>query len=156
MVNKHCAYGGCNSDSRYMHMPHMEGVNFVYFPQRKKDPDKCSRWVKLCGRPSEGCRSFTVASITKNTYICTKHFVGGQGPTFEYPDPIPADAGQVEKKLSEQKNCKKKQRPEAPNKRHLRSLTTSSACKTKSKTFKRAKRDRSPDFSSTATGKELY
>ena len=132
-----------------MHKPHMEGVNFVYFPQRRKDPDKCSRWVKLCGRPSEGYRSFTVASVTKNTYICTKHFVGGQGPTFEYPDPIPADAAQVEKKLS----AEQKKKQQAPNKRHLRSLslTTTSACKTK-----RSRRDRSPDFSSTATGKELY
>ena len=112
MVNKHCAYGTCNSDSRHMHKPHMEGVGFVYFPQSKKDPDKCSRWVKLCGRPSEGYRSFAaVTSVTKDTYICTKHFVGGQGPTFECPDPIPAS--EVENKLSERKKRRQppKQRP---------------------------------------------
>ena len=72
MVNKHCAYGTCNSDSRHMHKPHMEGVGLLYFPQSKKNPDKCSRWVKLCGRPSEGYRSFAEASVTKDTYICTR------------------------------------------------------------------------------------
>ena len=134
MVNKHCAYGTCNSDSRHMHKPHMEGVGFLYFPQSKKDPDKCSRWVKLCGRPSEGYRSFAVTLVTKDTYICTKHFVGGQGPTFECPDTIPAS--EVENKLFE-----RKKRRQPPKQRPLTSLATSSTRKTK-----RSRRDRSSIF----------
>ena len=28
----------------------------------------------------------------KDSYICGFHFIGGNGPTEEYPDPIPATA----------------------------------------------------------------
>ena len=30
-----------------------------------------------------------VQNVTKDTYICSVHFVGGNGPTDDYPDPIP-------------------------------------------------------------------
>lgn len=47
---------------------------------------KCRKWVKACGRGE----TFTTDHVTNHTYICTKHFVGGHGPTEEHPDPIPA------------------------------------------------------------------
>ena len=36
MVNKHCAYGECRSDSRYIHKSFMQGVFFIKFPIVKK------------------------------------------------------------------------------------------------------------------------
>ena len=30
--------------------------------------------------------------VTKHTYICSLHFIGGSGPTVEHPDPIDATA----------------------------------------------------------------
>jgi len=63
----------------------MKGVNFIPFPKPKKSEEKCKRWIAACGR-----ENFTVDNVKKWTYICSKHFVGGNGPTEEHPDPIPA------------------------------------------------------------------
>ena len=60
----------------------MEGVYFIPFPKPITHPEKW-RWVQLCGRPH---KDFNVEKVSKYTYICSKHFVGGAGPT----DPIPA------------------------------------------------------------------
>lgn len=66
----------------------MSGVKFFPFPKPFKQPDKCLRWIQACGRPENGPRPFNINTITKNTYICSKHFIGKAGPTPEYPDPI--------------------------------------------------------------------
>ena len=55
MVNKHCAYGECRSDSRYIHKSFMQGVFFIKFPIVKKlhlnrSAEKLSRWVRACSR----------------------------------------------------------------------------------------------------------
>ncbi|XP_056152611.1 uncharacterized protein LOC130127078 isoform X2 [Lampris incognitus] len=84
---KHCCYGKCNSDSRYADSPHMVGVRFLNFPKPKQRLEKCLRWIRACGRPHE---QFNVNKVHKMTFICTKHFVGGEGPTDNHPDPIPA------------------------------------------------------------------
>jgi hypothetical protein len=81
MVNKHCACGDCNSDSRYAHKEHMKNVSFVNFPKFKSQPEKCLAWVEACYR-----EDFKVENVNKDTYICTKHFVGGQGLTDMHPD----------------------------------------------------------------------
>jgi len=49
--------------------------------------EKCKRWVNACRR--EG---FNLSNVTKDTYICSLHFVGNKGPTVDHPDPIPATA----------------------------------------------------------------
>ena len=41
--------------------------------------------VRECGR-----EHFAVEKVTRWTYICSKHFVGENGPTTEHPDLIPA------------------------------------------------------------------
>ena len=84
---KQCCYGTCSNDSRYASKPEMQGVFFVPFPKCKTCPDKCQRWSRACCR--EG---FDVASISRNTYMCSKHFVGGNGPTKDHPDPLPGTA----------------------------------------------------------------
>lgn len=61
----------------------MQGVDFVKFPSKHTDVDRCKKWVKACGRAN-----FTLDKVTRDTYICTKHFYSGNG-TFKYPDPVP-------------------------------------------------------------------
>lgn len=51
--------------------------------------------AKACGR-----KDFGVDNITKHTYVCSKHFVGGKGPTAEHPNPLPAAATRLEKELA--------------------------------------------------------
>ncbi|XP_013419440.1 uncharacterized protein LOC106180094 [Lingula anatina] len=89
VCTKHCCYGTCRNDSRYPNRPEMEGVFFINFPKPKTQREKCEKWIYACGRPKD---QFNVEKITKSTYICSKHFVGGRGPTEDYPDPIPATA----------------------------------------------------------------
>lgn len=83
MVVKHCAWGDCRSDNRYSFKENMQGVDFVKFPSKHTDVDRCKKWVKACGRAN-----FTLDKVTRDTYICTKHFYSGNG-TFKYPDPVP-------------------------------------------------------------------
>ena len=84
-ATRHCCYGMCNSDSRYADRDHMQGVTWIVFPKLHIDREKCQKWVAACGRDR-----FTTDSVNKWTYICSKHFVGGHGPTEANPDPVPA------------------------------------------------------------------
>ncbi len=84
---KHCCYGTCNSDTIYRHRESMKDVFFIPFPKPITQREKCVKWIKACGRPED---DFNIMKIKRSTYICSKHFVGEKGPTFEFPDPIPA------------------------------------------------------------------
>lgn len=90
-ATRHCCYKDCRSDSRYADRESMQGVGWVPFPKPKTNLAKCERWLEICCR--EG---FTVDKVKKWTYICTKHFIGGNGPTEDYPDPIPANATPIQ------------------------------------------------------------
>ena len=63
----------------------MKGVFWIPFPKPKRNLEKCQRWIRACGR-----ELFSVEKVTRWMYICSKHFVGGQGPTEQRPNPIPA------------------------------------------------------------------
>ena len=85
VTTKHCCWADCKSDSRYL-----DAHSKIYFiglgngfPHPVKNLEKCKRWAQNCSR-----KYFSVANITKDTYICSLHFVGGHGPTEEHPDPI--------------------------------------------------------------------
>ena len=65
----------------------MKGVFFIRFPKMGRQAEKARRWVRACGR-----RNFTVERIKKDTYICSLHFPGENGPSPLNPDPIPATA----------------------------------------------------------------
>ena len=65
----------------------MEGVFFIPFPKPKTQLEKCMTWISLCGRAHS---NFNSSTISRNTFICSKHFVGGKGPTDSYPNPVPA------------------------------------------------------------------
>ncbi|XP_061684081.1 zinc finger protein 665-like isoform X2 [Syngnathoides biaculeatus] len=82
-----CAWGMCNGDERYPER--LLGGHLVRFPTPKRNLEKCMRWIKACGRPHE---QLNVSKINKHKAICSKHFVGGHGPTELFPDPVPADA----------------------------------------------------------------
>ena len=69
----------------------MKRVFFVVFTKPWIDHEKCRRWVHACRR-----ERFTGKKVNKSTYICSKHFVGENGPTPENPDPIPVTKTQDE------------------------------------------------------------
>ena len=50
------------------------------------------KWVKLC----ENAKTTEPSDIKRNHYVCSKHFIGGAGPTEEHPDPVPAVVGEIE------------------------------------------------------------
>ena len=82
--------GLCKSDSRYPEsMP--EGTHFIRFAkvgkvkdgitewEKKKEnelTEKPKKWVHACGR-----KGFTIDKITKDTYICSLPFIGGNSLT---------------------------------------------------------------------------
>ena len=91
MPTQHCSWGTCNSDSRYKLKDHMQGVFFLRIPDPLVDLEKYNRWVHLCGRPDFTVKSKADFSKARwRRFICSKHFVGGSGPTEMNPDPIPA------------------------------------------------------------------
>ena len=60
-------------------------------------------------------KRFSTANITKDTYICSKHFISGCGPTENNPDPILATLTEAEiEKMASRKWKAPKQR-DPPN-----------------------------------------
>ena len=59
MPHHRCAWGTCNSDSRYKDRDYMNGVIFFMFPKPFPEDDlhpatiKCLGWIKSCGRPAD-------------------------------------------------------------------------------------------------------
>ena len=90
VATKRCAWGTCKNDSRY---PHLMNKNengdlytFIVSLHRKEHKKTTSiQWITSCHR---GDRFV----CTKDSYICSLHFVGQNGPTVENPDAISAIA----------------------------------------------------------------
>lgn len=95
---KHCCWGNCRSDDRYKDKKYMHGVFFIPFPKPVTQLDKCKTWVSLCGR-----KNWSVANVNKHTYICSRHFIGGNGPTADHPNPVPASGTAIEKRRAEKR-----------------------------------------------------
>ena len=87
MPTKHCVWGECRNDSRYKHKETMIGVVWYPFPKPKTNMEKCKKWIKLCGRPHS---ELNPDKISRYTYVCSKHFVGGL-MTDLFPDPMDAN-----------------------------------------------------------------
>ena len=64
----------------------MKGVFFIGVPKKNADLEKCRKWVNAFHRAD-----FSINNVSKDTYICSKHFVGGNGPTEDHLNPIPAN-----------------------------------------------------------------
>lgn len=60
----YCSYGLCNSSSEKE--PHLK---FVPFPKPTKNLKAAKTWLQLIGRDK-----FGIQDITRNTYVCEKHF----------------------------------------------------------------------------------
>lgn len=80
MVKK-CKFSGCKSDERYHYKDFMQGVLFFPFPKPQKDLRKCNEWLSACGR-------INTKTVTRDWYVCSRHFVDLNGPTEEHPNPI--------------------------------------------------------------------
>ena len=89
VTTKRCSYGTCKNDSRYPKSwernPNGDPVKFFHFPVAVSQNERRQKWINACHRGN----SFV---CTKDSYICSIHFVGGNGPTLEDPDPTSAVA----------------------------------------------------------------
>lgn len=61
-----CSFKSCKSDSR---ISKNKKLRFYPFPKMKSNPIKCVRWIELCGS-----EKLNPNNITRNTYLCNKHF----------------------------------------------------------------------------------
>ncbi|XP_037548956.1 zinc finger and SCAN domain-containing protein 5A [Nematolebias whitei] len=135
-TTKHCVYSTCNSDSRYSHLPYMEGVFFLSFPEPRTRPEKCDLWIRALGRTE-----FNRENVKRRTYICSKHFIGGKGPTKGHPDPIPAQPA-VKLKKTHKRKTNRLQKHFPGGKPTDRISDPVPAAPTTSKTYKSARRTR--------------
>ena len=60
-------------------------INFRPFPSEKKFKERRELWIRYCSRADE-------FKCTKDSYICSLHFVGENRPTDKDPNPVPATA----------------------------------------------------------------
>ena len=58
---------------------------FILFLPRKNFKERRELWIRSCSRPDD-------FKCTKDSYICSLHFVGENGPTDKDPNPVPATA----------------------------------------------------------------
>lgn len=91
--HKVCVISQCTSDSRTIDKDVCSEIFFVPFPQPFRDVAKCRRWLRICRS-----HNFGMAQITRFTYVCSLHFVGGRGPTEIYPDPISVKPAFIQKR----------------------------------------------------------
>ena len=87
---KRCSWGTCKSDSRYPERLKTEdgkNISFHSFPSVKKFKERRETWIRAC------CRGDNF-ECKKDSYICSLHFIGQQGPTKENPNPFPANASE--------------------------------------------------------------
>lgn len=104
-ATKRCCYGACKNDFRRITSKSMKSYFFIKFPKpcisyrhglldcgKRKHINMCRQckkselWVKYCRRADDGLKS--IDHVTKDTYICSLHFHGKNGPTEAYPNPI--------------------------------------------------------------------
>ena len=94
-MHLHCCHGVCKSDSRRP----QAGVTFMPFPKPFRKPKIAKRWVYLCAR-----NNFTVKTINRFTYICSKHFPPGEVLNLKAnPALEPFNARKQYKKVKERK-----------------------------------------------------
>ena len=84
---KRCAWGTCKTDSRYPERLIKGGkvINFHRFLPRNKLKERRELWIRSCSRAD-------YFKCTKDSYICSLHFVGENRPTDKDPNPVPATA----------------------------------------------------------------
>eukprot|EP00112_Aurelia_sp_Birch-Aquarium-sp1_P011336 Seg2384.2 transcript_id=Seg2384.2/GoldUCD/mRNA.D3Y31 product="hypothetical protein" protein_id=Seg2384.2/GoldUCD/D3Y31 len=101
---KHCYYKQCHNDSRRPNAPTMknaygEDVRFLHFPGKVRNEAKARRWIRACDRPR---KLLSLQKLTYTHFICSLHFIGQNGPTDMYPDPIAASLPRKQREELEQ------------------------------------------------------
>ena len=100
-----CSWGLCNSDARYYSKREdMKDIFFLAFPAKVRHKERCLEWIKACNRPDS---QLNIETLRDYDYICSKHFVGGNGPTEENPDPLTAETYSVRGPTGRKKNKQK-------------------------------------------------
>ena len=106
VVTKRCAWGTCKNDSRYpsrmVRNNNGDPVTFFHFPGEKRHPKRRKQWILACRRGDNFVCS-------KDSYICSLHFVGENGPSKNNPDPISATASKERVGLLRIMICTKQQ-----------------------------------------------
>ena len=136
-ANKHCCWGNCKNDSRYPDK-FPPGTYFIPFPKvgkikesmtqweknrQSERTEKAKQWIHACGR-----KAFGIKNITKDTYICSNHFVGNSGPTEDNPNPLLATL--TEEEMNKRLSRKRKQpslrlrEPLNPSKKNKKNAAT--------------------------------
>ena len=89
VLTETCAFGTCKNDSRYYESwkrnPNGDPMKVFHFPGAVRQSARRRKRIQACHRGD----SFV---LTEDSYICSLHFVGGNGPTKEDPAPISAVA----------------------------------------------------------------
>ena len=89
VATKRYAWGECKNDTRYPHLikrnKNNDPVKFYHFPGPVRSAERRRKWIIACHRGDKFV-------CTKDSYVCSLHFVGSSGPTKENPDPISAVA----------------------------------------------------------------
>jgi len=81
MVNKHCCFKDCKSDSR---RSLYDDVTWVPIVKPSKDPERASKWIEASGRDDLKDRSHL-----RHFYVCSKHFIADP-KIYPHLDPLPA------------------------------------------------------------------
>ena len=83
---KNCVFEDCHSNSK-LH----PDIEFAAFVKPSQDLNRAQAWVKRVAR-----LDFEIETITKNSYICSKHFPPGSDLQYwKNPDLIPYQNGQA-------------------------------------------------------------
>ena len=97
VTTKRCAYGTCKNDSRnpksWIRNAKADPIKFFHFPGEVRESERRKKWIMACHRGDPFV-------CTKDSYICSLHFVCGNGPTLEDPDPICAVASKKKSRLT--------------------------------------------------------
>ena len=84
----HCCWGQCANDDKYnkesSKRPRQEFISTKWIPWPKNN-ESVLKWIKACSTEN----LTTPEQITRSKRICSLHFVGGNGPTEAFPDPVP-------------------------------------------------------------------
>lgn len=84
---KFCVYKKCKNNTK---AKNQQLIRFYPVPKPTNDIERCARWVKSINR-----ENFTCQSVKKHHFVCSVHFLGGDGPTQNNPDPLPDVCGEI-------------------------------------------------------------
>lgn len=79
---QNCAYQNCKVDSRRKEA-YMKDVKFFPIPKPLRNLTRCQAWLNAINNDT-----ITVSTVKYYHYVCSLHFLGGNGPTEECPDPL--------------------------------------------------------------------